>query len=78
MNWDILWFFKALQTPLQGPNKAFPQVVHWADQLVGHGLIEPGDDELLDLADAGFDLPGPDCFSILRDNDIYRGRDYAS
>lgn len=47
---------QAGEASLQRAHEALPQVVHGADELVGHGLVEPDDDQLLDLMNAGFDL----------------------
>lgn len=63
---------QALEAPLQGPHEALPEVIHRADEFVSHGLVEPGDDQLLDLLDAAFDVLGADRLAILGDDDVCR------
>lgn len=47
---------QAGEASLQRAHEALPQVVHGADELVGHGLVESNHDQLLDLVNAGLDL----------------------
>lgn len=75
MNGDILGLLQALQTAFQGAHEALAQVIHRTDQLVGHSLIEPRDDELLDLPDAALEFSGAHCLSVLRDDNIYGGKE---
>lgn len=41
---------------LQSPHKTLPQIVHGADQLICHRLIQTHHYQLLDRVDAGFDF----------------------
>lgn len=61
---------QAAEAALQGPHEALAEVVHRADELVGHCLVQPYHDQFLDLLDAGFDIPGGDWLSVGCHNDI--------
>lgn len=59
------------ETSLQSSYEALPQIVHGADELVGHGLVQANHYQLLDLVDARLDLPRCDGFSVCGHNDVY-------
>lgn len=58
------------ETSFQGAHEALPQVVHGADELVGHGLVQSNYDQLLDLMDARFDLLRRDRLAVGRHDDV--------
>lgn len=47
---------QAGETSLQSSYEALSQIVHRADELIGHGLVQPNYYQLLDLMNARFDL----------------------
>lgn len=62
------------EASLQSSYKALPQVVHRADELVGHSLIQAHHDQLLDLVDAGLDVLRRNRLSVWRYDDVCRWR----
>lgn len=61
---------QAAEAALQRSYEALPQVVHRADQLVGHRLVQTDHDQVLDLLDAGLDLFGCNRISVGRNDDV--------
>lgn len=55
---------QAVEASLQRSYEALPQVVHGADELIGHRLIQTNHYQVLDLVDAGFDLFGCNRISV--------------
>ena len=49
-------FLQTAEAAFQSSYEALSQIVHRAYQLIGHGLVQPTHDQLLDLLDAGLDL----------------------
>ena len=47
---------QTVETSLKSSYEALPQIVHRADELVRHSLIQTDYYQLLDLVDARFDL----------------------
>lgn len=47
---------QAGETSLQSSYETLSQIVHRADELIGHGLVQPNYYQLLDLMNARFDL----------------------
>lgn len=64
---------QTVEASLQSPHEALPQIVHRADELIRHGLVQANHDQLLDLVDARFDLPRRDGFSVRGYNDVCSG-----
>lgn len=63
---------QAVEASLQRSYEALPQVVHRADELVRHCLIQTDHYQVLDLVDAGFDLFRCDGISVSCHNDVCR------
>lgn len=64
---------QAVETALQRAHEALPQVVHRADELVGHRLVQTHHNQLLDLVDARLDVLGGHRLSVWCHNDIWVG-----
>lgn len=62
---------QTVQTSLQSSYEALPQIVHRADELIRHGLVQANHYQLLDLVDARFDLLRCDGFSVCGYDDVY-------
>lgn len=64
---------QAVEAPLQRPHEALPQVVHRADQLVRHRLVQAHHDQVLDLVDARLDLFRCDGVTVGCHDDVWGG-----
>lgn len=65
---------QAVETSLQRSYEALPQVVHGADELVRHRLIQTNHNQFLDLMDAGFDVFRCNRISVGRYDDVCGGK----
>ena len=63
---------QAVEASLQSSYEALPQIVHRADELIGHRLIQTHHYQLLDLVDARFDLLRRNRLSVSCYNDVCR------
>lgn len=70
----IVRLLQTVETSLQCSYEAFPQIVHRADQLIRHRLIQTNYYQLLDLMDARFDVLRRNRLSIRCYNDVWSGK----